>query len=61
MTLLYTDTKLVSKSKYLVVYTIAKSIWDFPDIPEKKKTSLIKLIFNTYKSTDVQASVIGSL
>jgi len=31
--LLYIDTKPVNKSIYLVVKTIAKSIWVFPEIP----------------------------
>ena len=41
MTELYRETKFVSRSKYLVVYTSAKRNWDLPEMP---KTCYVPLL-----------------
>jgi len=37
MTELYRETKFVSRSKYLVVYTSAKRNWDLPEMPAQER------------------------
>lgn len=34
--------KTVNKSRYLVVKTIANSIWDFPEMPTEERSKIIK-------------------
>lgn len=42
--LLYIDTKCMNKSIYLVVKTVAKSIWVFLEIPVRMHNIIISIV-----------------
>lgn len=41
ITELYTEMKLINKSRYRKVYVTAKRICDFPEMPRKEKELLL--------------------